>query len=150
MWRMVHSEQADAIDPEDMQVQRLDLEHLEDIRGLFVGHGDAPDAFSASQLRTGTFFGVFDGERLAAISGTHVRSTRYRVAAIGNVFTDPLHRGKGYASLTTQAVLNALLADGMDTIVLNVAKSNRAAIKAYQRIGFKPYCGYFEGYGKRI
>jgi ribosomal protein S18 acetylase RimI-like enzyme len=150
MWRMVYSEHLETIDLNLAPTQRLDANHLEDINALFANHPESPDAFMPSQLNSGMFFGVYEQGRLVAISGTHVCSNHYRLAAIGNVFTDPAYRGKGYASLTTQAVVEALLANGIETIVLNVARSNTPAIKAYQRTGFRPYCGYFEGYGKRI
>ena len=41
---------------------------------------------------------------LVAVAGTHLVSDTYGVAAIGNVFTHPDYRGRGYATLATGAV----------------------------------------------
>ena len=150
MWRMSLSEEPHRQIRSPNRVRRLSVENLGDISNLVGEHPDAPDAFSPSQLDDGAFYGVFIDQRLVAMSGTHVCSNTHRLAAIGNVFTDPAFRGNGFAALTTQAVVRGLLAQGIETIVLNVARSNRAALKAYQRIGFQPYCKYFEGYAQTI
>lgn len=150
MWRMAYSGLNERMQEKELPVVRLNEENLPEIQELFAGHSDAPDAFLSAQLHSGIFYGVFDHQRLIAISGTHVRSPRYRLAAIGNVFTHPDYRGLGYASLITQEVVDDLLARGTETIVLNVVQSNRPAIKAYERIGFQVHCEYVEGYGIRI
>lgn len=150
MWRMVFSGGIERLQIPGRQPVRLDERNLNDIQQLFANQPDAPDAFKSSQLQSGAFFGVYDREHLVAISGTHVLSSNYQLAAIGNVFTDPDYRGNGFALLATRAVVDMLVAGGIETIVLNVAKENMAAIKTYQRIGFLPYCEYIEGHGKRV
>lgn len=150
MWRMAHSGSVERGPEKKLPVVKLNEAHLPDIKALFAGHGDAPDAFLPAQLPSGIFYGVFDHERLIAIAGTHVRSPRYRLAAIGNVFTHPDYRGQGLAALTTRAVVDELFAQGTETIVLNVVQSNRPAVKAYERIGFQVHCEYLEGYGIRF
>jgi ribosomal protein S18 acetylase RimI-like enzyme len=150
MWRMAYTGSVERIQEKAITVLRLNQENLPGIQELFAGHSDAPDAFLSSQLQSGIFYGVFDQKRLIAISGTHVHSPRFRLAAIGNVFTHPDYRGLGFASLTTRAVVDDLLTQGTETIVLNVVQSNQAAIKAYERIGFQVHCEYVEGYGIRF
>ncbi len=150
MWRMNYAGSRSFSGQLDHQIHRMDEAHLGEIQRLFGNHSDAPDAFAPIQLQTGIFYGVYDQDDLIAISGTHVRSLRFRLAAIGNVFTHPAYRGNGLASATTGSVVIDLLAEGIKTIVLNVSQSNNPAVKAYERIGFRPHCEYFEGYGKRF
>jgi len=37
----------------------------------------------------------------------------------------------------------------LSTIALNVALNNQAAIRVYERLGFRRYCVYCEGLAKR-
>ncbi|MGD2162815.1 MAG: GNAT family N-acetyltransferase [Anaerolineales bacterium] len=150
LWRMRFSGSTNFGGEEQSRTVRLEEDHLEHIRRLFKDQPDAPDAFLPAQLKSGVFYGAFDQEQLVAVSGTHVRSPRFKIAAIGNVFTDPDHRGQGFASLTTKAVVHDLIAAGTETIVLNVVHSNKAAIRTYRRIGFQRHCTYLEGYAERI
>lgn len=150
MWRMHYRVSSTRSDEIQHITIRLKEDHLDEVQTLFAGDPDAPDAFTPAQLSSGVFYGVYDGDRLVAAAGTHVRSSRHKLAAIGNVFTHKAHRGKGLGSATTAAVVQGLLAEGIETIVLNVSQSNAAALKAYVRIGFHPHCAYCEGYAKRI
>lgn len=150
MWRMVFTGTRGQPEVGDLQLERLGKDALVDIERLIADHQDAPDAFIPEQISSGVFYGVYDQSRLVALSGTHVRSTRYNLAAVGNVFTDPDYRGNGFAAMTTQAVIHDLSSEGIETIVLNVAQSNTPAIKTYERIGFSAHRAYLEGHGTRI
>jgi predicted GNAT family acetyltransferase len=132
------------------ELLRLGETHLSDLRALFGDRPDAPDAFTPSQLKSGVFYGIYDRQDLVAVAGTHVRSARFKLAAIGNVFTHPEYRGQGFASATTAAVVQDLMADGIETIILNVAQSNTPAVRTYERIGFRTHCAFFEGYAECI
>lgn len=101
--------------------------------------------FDPLMLRHGVYFGAEDGDRLVAVAGTHVLSTRHRVAGIGGVFTDPEFRGRGLAAATTGAVTRALFDAGIDPVVLNVKADNIAAQTAYRRLGFRRWLTYREG-----
>ena len=115
------------------------------IRELIAEHSDQPDAFDPSQLEYGSFFGVWRESRLIAIAGTHVLSPTMSVAAVGNVFTHPSQRGKGYGRIASSAVLNSLIDQGIQTIVLNTQIQNKAALHLYHSLGFESYCHYMEG-----
>ena len=148
MWRMV-------LRPEAFDAtlaggaQALSADDLPQIMTLFGDIADRPDAFDAGQLADHAFYGVWYGRQLVAIAGTHVVSEARRVAAVGNVFTHPGHRGRGLATITTAAVVQELLRrPGMQTIVLNVARDNEPAVRCYQRLGFLPFCAYHEGVGQ--
>lgn len=146
MWRMVLDRTKFHPIP-GAEVEELDLRDLEDLQMLFGEYADQPDAFTPSQLEQGVFFGVRDGSDLVSVAGTHVLSSQYRLAALGNVFTRPDHRDKGLGTRVSSCVVEKLISLGIDTIVLNVAKQNHPAVKSYTRIGFQPHCSYLEGLG---
>lgn len=146
MWRMVLDRNSFHPSP-DVEVEELDLTNLSDLQKLFGDHVDQPDAFTPSQLEGGVYFGVREGDDLISVAGTHVLSRQYGLAALGNVFTRPDHRNRGLGTRVSSSVVDKLLAMGIDTIVLNVAKQNHPAVKSYTRIGFQPYCPYMEGSG---
>jgi ribosomal protein S18 acetylase RimI-like enzyme len=110
----------------------------------------APDAFDPYQVDNGVFFGIRDecGE-LAAAGGTHIVNWAEGVAAIGNIYTRPDCRGRGYARAITAAIVAALQAEGAQTIVLNVDQRNHAARRLYETLGFEIDCTFFEGVAKR-
>jgi ribosomal protein S18 acetylase RimI-like enzyme len=141
MWRMV-------LNPDHFQAAtsdciRLSPAHHDLLAELYsLGGGDAFDLY---QLQQGVFCGVLVENRLVAVAGTHLVSPTYGVAAVGNVFTHPSHRCRGYGTATTSAVVAELLADGIDDIILNVGQNNASAIHVYERLGFERYCPFFEG-----
>lgn len=105
------------------------------------------NAFNDDQLATGVFFGAFDPAArgaLVAIAGTHAISRRYRIAAVGGVFTLPEARGQGYARALTSAVTAALFEAACEHVILNVAKDNAIARRIYERLGFGTHCEYRE------
>jgi len=147
MWRMV-LKPGEFPGTSTEGVVKLSVADLDAIHKLFNEHPDQPDAFTLNQLRTGVFYGLYDGDELISIAGTHIISHWAGVAAIGNVFTRPDRRGKGFATKVTAAVVNEILEQGVQTNVLNVAMNNAPAITCYRNLGFWPYCGYYEGTGK--
>ena len=103
------------------------------------------DAFRQRSLELGVFYGVFEGERLVSVAGTHIVSESERIAALGNVMTHPDYRGQGLATIATSAVCTELLDRGMDLIGLSVSRSNEAAIRVYEKIGFNRHVPFYEG-----
>lgn len=146
MWRMVLKSDPPTIIMPD-EVQALSIEDLPNIVCLMADYEDRPDSFMPAQLESGLFFGVYESEELISMAGIHVYSEISKVAAVGNVFTHPEHRGEGFGTLASSAVTTRLLAQGVRTIVLNVSKENEPAIRSYSKIGFEPYCPYLEGTG---
>jgi GNAT superfamily N-acetyltransferase len=149
MWRMVLKGRPAGPAPDSTggTLALLGPDDLEEIEALFAGHPDRPDAYDPSQLADRTFFGLrLEGE-LVSIAGTHVVSRPSSVAAVGNVFTRPDQRGRGFARRVTSGVLDSLRNCGIKTIVLNVDMENAPAIACYRNLGFWPFCGYYEGAG---
>jgi predicted GNAT family acetyltransferase len=102
-------------------------------------------AFHVSQMQPGVFYGLWVEGYLVAAAGTHLLSPTYGLAAVGNVFTHPSYRRKGYGLAATSAVVSALLETGIRDIVLNVSQKNLPAVRIYERLGFERYCPFLEG-----
>jgi ribosomal protein S18 acetylase RimI-like enzyme len=147
MWRMALARERYPGMRSDADVVPLEIGDLRDLRNLFDEHPDQPDSFDESQLAGGIFFGIRGEGQLLAVAGTHVVSPQAGVAALGNVFTHPAWRGRGYSRRVTAALVEALLKRDFPTIVLNVAQDNHSALGIYRHLGFWPVCGYHEGVG---
>jgi ribosomal protein S18 acetylase RimI-like enzyme len=112
------------------------------INSLYSSEG-GPSFYVPDHIDAGIYRGVVVDGRLAAIAGTHVVSRQEGVAVVGNVFTHPAYRGKGYATMATSAVTQVLLSF-CDHVVLTVDPSNRPAVHAYQRLGYREVCQLVE------
>jgi RimJ/RimL family protein N-acetyltransferase len=98
----------------------------------------------AQAMLAQTCYGVWQEGRLVSIAGTHGLSRQRGMAAIGNVFTHPAYRGRGYAKMCVGA-LTADLLRTVPEIILNVNARNAPALRVYGRVGFRPHCSYYEG-----
>ncbi|HEY45985.1 MAG TPA: GNAT family N-acetyltransferase [Anaerolineae bacterium] len=146
MWRM-NLDQSRFPSRSTAGVERLGPDDLAAIQHLYGNYPDRPDAFHERQLAMGPFFGIRENGEIISIAGVHIVSPWASVAAIGNVFTRPDRRGQGLATKTSAAVVQAVLEDGIDTIVLNVAMDNEPALRCYENLGFTAFCNYYEGSG---
>jgi len=145
MWRMT-------LNPAEFRPVRGEAIHLtpqytRELERLYAMGGG--DAFTPSQVFSGSFFGMEERGRLMAAAGTHVLSEAAGTAAVGNVFTHPDRRGQRCAQIVTSAVCANLIRRGIRTIVLNVAQSNAPAIHVYEKLGFKRYLPFSEGLAQR-
>jgi len=111
--------------------------------GALYAHYPA-STFTPDQLAHGVFYGVGHAERLLAAAGTHVVAAEFGIAAVGNVFTLPEARGRGYGAATTAGVVGALLDGPCDEVILNVVAANTVARAIYARLGFVEHCTYSE------
>lgn len=100
--------------------------------------------FEPQTLGCGPYYGVRCQGRLVSIAGVHVHSPRYRVAALGNIVTHPDHRNQGHARRAVAQLCRDLLRTA-DHIGLNVKADNSAAIRCYERLGFRVIGSYEEG-----
>jgi len=87
---------------------------------------------------------VREGAGLVAVAGTHVFAPPEGVAGLRNIYTRRDRRGHGLGGRVTAAVVSELLRRNVSTIVLNVNEANAPAIRVYEKLGFRPYCPYFE------
>lgn len=121
-----------------------DLEEVLD----FYGRSYPGNWFDPRMLETGRYFGIREGGGLASVAGVHVFSEKYRVAALGNIATDPSLRGRGLGRRVTAALCRDLTSS-VGTIGLNVKADNAAAIACYQGLGFAPHAEYGEWAARR-
>ncbi len=137
------------------RAERLTTRDLSELNRIY--RMASASAFAAYQLESGIFYGVKVNGRLVATAGTHVISPTQRIVAVGNVFTHPHFRGRGYAQAVTGAVTaEALRGFGPDMpgqpeamAILNVRADNAPAIRAYTKLGYSDACHFIEANGSR-
>ncbi len=83
----------------------------------------------------GQFFGIRDGDKLAAMAGERMRPAP-GYAEVSGVCTWPRYRGQGMARRLIAHVMQAQRARG-DTPFLHSYAGNAAAIGLYESLGFK-------------
>lgn len=121
---------------------RLGPADLEDLVDLY---GEASRTYFASdRLAREIYFGIRERGRLVSAAGTHVRSARAGIAAVGNVLTRLGHRDRGLATSVTSAVTREALASHAD-VVLNVRQDNAPAVRVYERLGYSMHATFIEG-----
>ena len=116
-----------------------DLEAVADLHGSDVGSA----FFLPEMLELNPYVGIWEEGRLVASAGTHVVSRTHGVAAIGALITRPSHRGRGLAARALSALCSRLVGD-FGTIGLNVETGNTAALRLYNRLGFRRVFQYEE------
>jgi GNAT superfamily N-acetyltransferase len=123
-------------------VRRLRGRDIRPVNALYNSEG-APAYYSSTHVREGIYYGVFDQQHLVSVAGTHVISEQWSIAVVGNVFTHPSYRGRGYARLSTGAVTSDLLERCRD-VVLTVDPQNAPAVRAYRHLGYQEDCQLLE------
>lgn len=71
------------------------------------------------------------------IVGYIICRNSFNVCHILNLCVAVSEQGKGYGKLLLQAVLDSLVKSGLDEVLLEVRPSNVAALKLYEKFGFK-------------
>jgi RimJ/RimL family protein N-acetyltransferase len=112
------------------------------VNRLYSAEG-GPASYTSRHIEDGVYYGVIQDEKLVSIAGTHVDSPAERVAVVGNVFTHPLYRGGGLATIATSAVTAALL-EHCDLVALTVEAANEPALAVYNRLGYREECTLYE------
>jgi ribosomal protein S18 acetylase RimI-like enzyme len=93
-----------------------------------------PGPFSTRTIEFGSYYGIFDGDKLVAMTGQRLHVRNY--TEVSAVCTHPDHLGKGYAYALMQHQVNLILNSGQVPF-LHVRADNARAIEIYERIGFK-------------
>jgi len=127
---------------ENNNIKRLIVSDL-DLVKKFYSESYSDNWFDKRMLETGKYFGFLAEGEITGISGIHVYSPSYRVAVLGNITTHPIHRGKSICTTLTSALCKDLF-QTVDKIGLNVHSQNKAAIRSYEKVGFKITAKYEE------
>jgi predicted GNAT family acetyltransferase len=96
-----------------------------------------PGPFCARTHMMGDYFGVRVRGRLVAMAGERMRFPGY--TEVSGVCTDPDFRGRGFARRLSAHVMASIRARG-DTPFLHAWRTNTAAIRLYEDLGFKHRC----------
>lgn len=123
---------------------RLTEDNLAELQTFYTRREET--FFLPDMLKSGTYYGIRKDDTLVSVAGTHASSPSHKIACIGNIFTLPSYRNKGYATICTSKVVEELLLNHKD-IILNVDSKNVSAIRVYEKLGFRRHCTYLEGAG---
>jgi len=134
---------AETFKPAEGDARRMVGRDVRTINNLYRTDG-VPSFYSSRQIEDSVYFGIERDERLVSIAGTHVISAVSEIAVIGNVYTHPQYRGQHLAQITTSAVTERLLKTCRE-VVLSVDPTNKAAVRAYERLGYVEVARLIEG-----
>ncbi len=114
-----------AMTEEDLQIPRtrLDMSRLREI--------------SRQRIARGKVWVVIEGKTL--IFKTEEAARSEEGVLVGGVYTDPHYRGKGHATRALTAWAERLFRDGLEVLTLHVNAANTPAVRAYERVGFRPH-----------
>ena len=92
-----------------------------------------PGFFRPRTLEMGSYIGIYDGKRLAAMAGERMRLDGYQ--ELSAVCTHPDYTGRGYAQRLLGVLCNSAFDRGF-TPFLHVYADNARAIGVYRRMSF--------------
>jgi GNAT superfamily N-acetyltransferase len=98
-----------------------------------------PGPFRLRTMELGTFFGIFEDERLLAMAGKRLHLPGY--VEVSGVCTHPDARGRGYARLLMSCVMEEILGAGA-TPFLHAFAGNHNALRVYEDLGFSLRRGF--------
>jgi ribosomal protein S18 acetylase RimI-like enzyme len=130
--QMVAEEPA-ALEPGDEAAQPLGESDVAAMTALALA--TEPGPWGSLTHRYGQFYGLRDGERLAAMAGERMRPAA-GFAEVSGVCTWPEYRGRGHAARLIRRVMAGLVERG-DTPFLHSYSANAGAIALYERLGFR-------------
>src|SRR6185436_389404 len=93
-----------------------------------------PGPFDNRTIEFGNYFGIFENERLVAMTGQRLHVSGF--TEVSAVCTHPQYLGKGYAGILLEHQLDLIISNGQHPF-LHVRSDNDRAISLYERIGFK-------------
>ncbi len=121
--------EAETSRPEMVQLGLLDSPEMIELTSL-----TKPGPFGPRTHELGTYLGIRDGGRLAAMAGERLKVPGF--TEVSAVCTHPDRLGKGYAGALMKEVMRGIWDRG-ETPFLHVRGDNTRAIALYERLGFR-------------
>jgi RimJ/RimL family protein N-acetyltransferase len=135
-WMTVKTEEAKLIQSNLVHRLSSPQDSLE-LAKLLTTRNDRPTGDQSKYdewIRRMPMYGVFLDSELVAYAGSFIQLPQ--VWMIGGVYTNSTYRNKGYATLATSAITEEALCKA-ETAALFVRSDNYAAIRAYEKIGYR-------------
>jgi len=117
------------------EVVALDSSHTEDVLDLTARV--YPHYFRPRTVDMGRYFGIYDGSKLAAITGERMRFDGH--TELSAICTDPAYLGRRFAQRLVALLTNDLLDRG-DVPFLHVSHRNARAKALYEFLGYRWRC----------
>ena len=114
------------------EVIELDASHVADVLELTARV--YPHYFRPRTPQMGRYFGIYDGTKLAAITGERMSFAGH--TELSAICTDPAYLGRGYAQRLVAQLVNDVLERG-DLPFLHVSHRNARAKALYEHMGFR-------------
>ena len=121
--QLIKTEFPDVIPLKEMHVEQM----------MHLAKLTKPGPFGKKTINFGSYYGIFEKEKLVAMTGQRLHVQNY--TEISAVCTHPDHTGKGYAYSLLQHQLQLILQMDQQPF-LHVRDDNQRAITLYQRLGF--------------
>ncbi len=93
------------------------------------------EARAKELLRRWRYYGLLEKGELLSIACAYIRMPE--VWIVGDVFTVPEARGRGYAKIATSAITRDAISSGA-VAMLHVSSTNSSAMKVYMALGYRP------------
>lgn len=122
--------------------QQINIDGSENIIQLTEEHAEElfqlvnlvqPGYFRKKTVLLGNYFGIFQNNKLIAVTGERMQMDNY--VEVSAVVTHPDHTGKGYAKQLVAHTVNNILAQ-QKIPYLHVSATNASAIHLYEKLGF--------------
>ena len=121
-----------------MELTPLTREHIPQMVALAKLTNPGP--FERETINFGHYYGVFDNEKLVAMTGQRLHA--YNYAEVSAVCTHRDYTGKGYAAQLLRYHVNRILT-ASNIPFLHVRTDNHRAIEVYNRMGFYKRCDVY-------
>ena len=108
--------------------------------------GELTSETQRKALETGFWLGVKQEGKLVSVGGTRFFD---QASNISTVATDEHYRNRGYATSIVSGLVQEILRHSPIAII-HVMRDNGPAVKAYSKVGFKPYKHYLLMRAERI
>jgi len=102
-----------------------------------------------TDLRHRIFYGTYEGGKLVSLVGGGPSPVAENLSEVRPVYTYPEFRERGHATSACSAVVDELLSK-TERVTLAASRSNAAALRVYEKIGFSEIYRFLTFWGRRV